>query len=132
MTLAALRRIHLSEEVARLVGQSEKLKSLVAERQQVQSQLAELERGRSAEAARVIAPVDVTAHQQRLATLRTAKGELDALATDTAEGTRIRIPRVRRGIGRQVGRRGIAPTLCIAAYAMIWRRRSGLCRWAMR
>jgi len=83
-------RTHLSEEVARLVGQSEKLKSLVAERQQVQTQVAELERGRSAEAARVIAPVDVTAHQQRLAILRTAKGELDALASDTAEGARIR------------------------------------------
>lgn len=83
-------RTHLSEEVARLVGQSEKLKSLVAERQQVQTQVAEFERGRSAEAARVIEPVDVTAHQQRLATLRTAKGELDALASDTAEGARIR------------------------------------------
>jgi DNA repair protein SbcC/Rad50 len=83
-------RTHLSEEVARLVGQSEKLNSLVAERQQVQTQLAEFEQGRSAEAAQVIAPVDVTAHQQRLATLRTAKGELNALATDTAEGARIR------------------------------------------
>ena len=38
----------------------------------------------------MIAPVDVTAHQQRLATLRTAKGELEALATHTADGTRIR------------------------------------------
>jgi DNA repair protein SbcC/Rad50 len=83
-------RTHLSEEVARLVGQSDKLKSLVAERQQVQTQLADFERGRSAEAARVIAPVDVTSHQQRLATLRTAKGELEALATETAEGARIR------------------------------------------
>ena len=81
---------HLSKEVARLVGQSEKLKSLVAERQQVQTHVAEPERGRSAEAARVIAPVDVTAHQQRLATLRTAKGELDALASDTTDGARIR------------------------------------------
>lgn len=83
-------RTHLSEEVTRLVGQSEKLKSLVAERQQVQTQLADFERGRSAEAALVIAPVDVTSHQQRLATLRTAKGELEALATETAEGARIR------------------------------------------
>lgn len=83
-------RTHLSEEVALLVGQSEKLKSLVAERQQVQTQLADFERGRSAEAARVIAPVDVTSHQQRLATLRTAKGELEALVTETAEGARIR------------------------------------------
>jgi DNA repair protein SbcC/Rad50 len=83
-------RTHLSEEVALLVGQSEKLKSLVAERQQVQTQLADFERGRSAEAARVIAPIDVTSHQQRLATLRTAKGELEALVTETAEGARIR------------------------------------------
>jgi exonuclease SbcC len=83
-------RTHLSEEVARLVGQSEKLKSLVTERTQVQTQLAEFERGRSAEAARIIAPVDLTPHQQRLATLRTAKGELEALATATAEGALIR------------------------------------------
>lgn len=84
-------RTHLSEKVAQLVGQSEKLKSLIEERQQVQAQLADFERGRSAEAARVIAPVDLTSHQQRLATLRTAKGELEALATETAEGARIRI-----------------------------------------
>lgn len=83
-------RTHLSEEVARLVVQSEKLKSLVTERTQVQTQLANFERDRSAEAARVIAPVDLTSHQQRLATLRTAKGELEALAADTAEGARIR------------------------------------------
>lgn len=83
-------RTHLSEEVARLVGQSEKLKSLVVERQQVQTQLAEYERGRSAEAARVIAPVDVTSHQQRLATLRTAKGELEALTADTTKGAQLR------------------------------------------
>ena len=83
-------RTHLSQEVARLVGQSEKLKSLVAERQQVQTQLAEFERSRSAEAARVITPVDVTTHQQRLSTLRTAKGELEALAVETVQGTGIR------------------------------------------
>ncbi len=83
-------RTHLSEKVAGLVGQSEKLKSLVTERTQVQTQLANFERGRSADAARVIAPVDLTSHQQRLATLRTAKGELEALAVDTAEGARIR------------------------------------------
>ncbi|RWK29082.1 AAA family ATPase [Mesorhizobium sp.] len=82
-------RTHVSQEVARLVGQSEKLKSLVAERQQVQTQLAEFERSRSAEAARVMTPVDVTTQQQRLATLRTAKGELEALAAETGQGTRI-------------------------------------------
>ncbi|UVK50964.1 AAA family ATPase [Mesorhizobium sp. AR02] len=83
-------RTHLSQEVARLIGQSEKLNSLVAERQQVQTQLAEFERSRSTESARVITPVDATTYQERLATLRTAKGELEALAAETLEGTRIR------------------------------------------
>ncbi|QKC83508.1 AAA family ATPase [Mesorhizobium sp. NZP2077] len=83
-------RTHLSQEVARLIGQSEKLNSLIAERQQVQTRLAGFERSRSAETARVITPIDATTYQQRLATLRTAKGELEALAVETVQGTGIR------------------------------------------
>jgi exonuclease SbcC len=83
-------RTHLSQEVARLVGQSEKLNLLVAERRQVQKQLADFERSRSAEAARVITQVDTTTYQQRLATLRTTKGVLEALAAETIQGTGIR------------------------------------------
>jgi DNA repair protein SbcC/Rad50 len=82
-------RTHLSQEVARLVSQSEQLQSLVAERQQVQHHLAESERGRGAQAARLISPADTTAHQQRLAILRTANSELETLADDAAKGAAI-------------------------------------------
>jgi exonuclease SbcC len=83
-------RTHISQEIARLVGRSEQLQSLVAERQQVREQLAESERERGAQAARLIAPADMIAHQQRLAILRTANSELEALADDAAKGAAIR------------------------------------------
>lgn len=82
-------RTHLSEEIARLVGQSERLQSLSTERQQTQSLLASAERLLLTHRARVVSQTDITQHQQQQAILRTAKSELEALADAAAAGTAI-------------------------------------------
>lgn len=83
-------RIHVAEEIARLVGRSERLNELIAERKQVQDQIAQGERARSADQARALPQIDLTSHQQRLATLRSAKSELEELAGIAGQGTQLR------------------------------------------
>lgn len=79
-------RTHVTEEVARLVGRSEQLRELMAERQRAQTELAQAERSRGGDASRVLPQTDVTGHQQRIALLRSARAELEALAEDARRG----------------------------------------------
>jgi exonuclease SbcC len=81
---------HVAEEIARLVGRSERLNELIAERKQVQDQIAQAERARTADQARALPQTDLTSHQQRLATLRSAKAELENLAGIAGKGTELR------------------------------------------
>lgn len=83
-------RTHVTQEVNRLVGRSEQLRELLAERQQVQAQLAQAERDRSNEAARILPQTDVTVSRQRVATLRTARAELEDLADAAREAAALR------------------------------------------
>ncbi len=83
-------KTHITEEIARLVGRSERLNELIAERKQVQDQIAQIDRTRSADQARALPQTDLTSHQQRLATLRSAKAELEDLAGIAGQGTQLR------------------------------------------
>jgi len=83
-------KTHVAEEIARLVGRSERLNELIAERKQVQDQIAQAERARSADQARALPQTDLTSHQQRLATLRSARAELVGLAGIAGMGTQLR------------------------------------------
>lgn len=83
-------RTHIAQEVARLVGRSERLGEVLAERKQVQDQIAHAERGRSIDESRALSQVDLTTHRQRLATLRTTKAELEALAGTAEVGAELR------------------------------------------
>ncbi|MHA6317237.1 AAA family ATPase [Altererythrobacter sp. CAU 1778] len=81
---------HVAEEIARLVGQSDRLNELIAERKQVQDQIAQADRARSADQARALTQTDLTRHQQRLATLRLARSELEELAGIAGQATQLR------------------------------------------
>ncbi|MEO9338608.1 hypothetical protein ABFT80_14295 [Mesorhizobium sp. SB112] len=83
-------KTHVAEEIARLVGRSERLNELVGERKQVQDQIAQAERARSADQARALPQTELTNHQQRLATLRSAKPELEELAGLARQGAQLR------------------------------------------
>ncbi|KQZ72687.1 hypothetical protein ASE06_09365 [Sphingopyxis sp. Root214] len=83
-------KTHVTEEIARLVGRSERLNELITERKQVQDQIAQAERARSADQARALPQTDLTGHQQRLATLRTARPELAELAGAAGQGKELR------------------------------------------
>ncbi len=83
-------KTRVAEEIARLVGRSERLNELIAERKQVQDQIAQAERSRSAYQARALSQTDQTNHQQRLATLRSAKAELEELAGIAGQATQLR------------------------------------------
>lgn len=83
-------KTHVAEEIARLVGRSERLNELIGERKQVQDQIAQAERARSADQARALPQTELTNHQQRLATLRSAKAELEELAGLARQGAQLR------------------------------------------
>lgn len=83
-------KTHVAEEIARLVGRSERLNELIGERKQVQDQIAQAERARSADQARALPQSELTNHQQRLATLRSAKSELEELAELAGRGAQLR------------------------------------------
>ena len=83
-------KTHVAEEVARLVRHSERLNELIAERKQVQDQIAQAERTRSADQARALPQTDLTIHQQRLATLRSGRAELEGLAGIAGQGAQLR------------------------------------------
>lgn len=83
-------KTHVSEEIARLVGRSERLNELIAERKHVQDQIAQAERTRSADQARALPQTELTSHQQRLATLGSARAELEDLSGIAGQGTQLR------------------------------------------